>query len=79
MKKIDIKKLLFYIFITFLIGITPSIFIFRSIDLYNYINKPLFSPPSIIFPIVWTILYIIMGISIYMIMESKKEGKKMLD
>lgn len=76
MKKIDIKKLLFYIFITFLIGITPSIFIFRSIDLYNYINKPLFSPPSIIFPIVWTILYIIMGISIYMIMESKKEGKK---
>ena len=33
-----------------------------SID-YNSLEKPLLSPPSMTFPIVWTILYILMGIS----------------
>lgn len=30
---------------------------------YNSLQKPPLSPPGIIFPIVWTILYILMGIS----------------
>ena len=30
---------------------------------YNTLNKPALSPPGIIFPIVWTILYFLMGIS----------------
>ena len=30
---------------------------------YDIINKPLLSPPAIAFPIIWTILYILMGIS----------------
>lgn len=30
---------------------------------YDIINKPLLSPPAIVFPIIWTILYILMGIS----------------
>ena len=34
----------------------------NSID-YSMLNKPFLSPPSIVFPIVWTILYILMGIS----------------
>ena len=32
---------------------------------YQDLNKPPFSPPGITFPIVWTILYIIMGYSFY--------------
>ena len=34
----------------------------RFID-YESINRPPLSPPSIVFPIVWTILYTLMGIS----------------
>lgn len=30
---------------------------------YDIINKPPLSPPAIVFPIVWTVLYILMGIS----------------
>ena len=30
---------------------------------YDIINKPPLSPPAILFPIVWTVLYILMGIS----------------
>ena len=36
---------------------------------YDIINKPLLSPPAIVFPIIWTILYILMGIS-YGILEA---------
>ncbi len=30
---------------------------------YEVLNKPFLSPPGIVFPIVWTILYVLMGIS----------------
>lgn len=33
---------------------------------YNIINKPMFSPPKIVFPIVWSILYLLFGISFYL-------------
>lgn len=74
MKKIDLKKLIFYIGITLLIGSLPSFFIKIS-DTYKSLNKPPLSPPGIIFPIVWTILYILSGISIYRIMMSSNEHK----
>lgn len=37
--------------------------------IYNTLEKPFLSPPSILFPIVWTILYTLMGIS-YGILKS---------
>ncbi|MBQ9744263.1 MAG: tryptophan-rich sensory protein [Clostridia bacterium] len=42
-----------------------------SIDIYGKINRPPLSPPSILFPIVWTILYVLMGISSAMIYERR--------
>lgn len=75
MKKIDFKKLFFYIFITILIGALPSVFVFKNMDTYNLLNKPALSPPSIVFPIAWTILYILMGISIYRVMQTDNKRK----
>ena len=45
----------------------------NSMDLYSTINTPPLSPPSILFPIVWTILYILMGISAAIIYTKKSE------
>lgn len=56
------------ILIPILVGGIVGFFISGSID-YNSLEKPFLSPPSITFPIVWTILYILMGIS-YAILES---------
>lgn len=36
---------------------------------YSMLIKPFFAPPGYIFPIVWTILYILMGISFYLTNE----------
>lgn len=43
---------------------------------FDGINKPSFTPPSIVFPIAWTILYILMGISSYLIYQSDSSEKK---
>ena len=37
---------------------------------YDTLQKPFLAPPSILFPIIWTILYILMGVS-YGILDSK--------
>ena len=32
-------------------------------DLYKTLNQPPLAPPAWVFPVVWTILYVLMGIS----------------
>ncbi len=76
MKNIDYKKLFKYIIITILIGTIPSIFVFKNMDVYNTLNRPPLSPPGFIFPIAWTILYILMGISFYKVMDSESKYKE---
>ena len=47
--------------------------LFRSDTVfYKSLNKPVFAPPSILFPIVWTILYILIAISIYLFLKDNK-------
>lgn len=65
------KKLLFYIFITLFIGGLSSIVVATN-NTYNTLNKPPLSPPGVLFPIVWTILFILMGISVYLVKEDKE-------
>ena len=57
--KVEIIK---SILIPVIIGGITGFLISNFID-YNLINKPPLSPPSIVFPIIWTILYILMGTS----------------
>jgi benzodiazapine receptor len=60
----DYKKIFIILpfFFGFLIGqiIKPN-------KWYENLNKPYLNPPKILFPIVWTILYLLIGISYYLI------------
>ena len=42
-------------------------------DVYSEIVKPELSPPKIVFPIVWSVLYILLGVSNYIINKDRKE------
>lgn len=53
-----------------------NLFIKNSSSLYGTLNKPFFAPPAIVFPIVWTILYILMGLAAYRIFMKNKLGAK---
>ena len=39
---------------------------------YDTINKPFFAPPKLFYPIAWTIMYILIAITIYTIIRSYK-------
>lgn len=56
---------IFRIFFPIAIGSIVGIAIKDNID-YNTLIKPPFSPPSIAFPIAWSIIYLLMGISYYL-------------
>ena len=61
----NILKKGFYIFFPLVIGGIVSIIIKNHID-YSILNKPPLSPPKLLFPIAWSIIYLLMGISYYL-------------
>ena len=57
-------------------GILGSIFTINSVNTwYTTLNKPFFNPPSSIFGPVWTILYFMMSISLFLAWEKKANLK----
>ena len=70
--KRKIKTLIICIIITFFIGNLFAIFIDTSY--YNELNK-IINVPGYIFPIAWSILYLIMGITLFIILNSNNEIK----
>ena len=65
------KKIFIYtkaILIPLILGAVVGFIASPSMD-FAFLIKPDFAPPAILFPIVWTILYILMGIS-YGILKS---------
>lgn len=72
---INIFKLFKSIAFPLLVGITASLFTQDAMRTFDMLNKPPLSPPPALFPIVWTILYILMGISSYLIQTSDSDAK----
>lgn len=43
-------------------------------EIYTGLEKPFFAPPAWVFPIVWTVLYILMAYALYRVWVLKKTG-----
>jgi len=72
-----ILKLVFSIVLTLLIGFVGSLVTNQSFDTwYNTINKPSFNPPNWLFVPVWTILFIMIGLSLFFVWEKGFGGKR---
>lgn len=70
MKNIRWTELLSFIIGTELVGALSSLLSGNFSSFYGELVKPPLAPPGILFPIVWAILYALMGISAYMIHAS---------
>lgn len=69
MRRKNQKLLAFFLATPLILGLIVG-FLSRPTASYEALVKPFFSPPGFVFPIVWTILYLLMGISSYLIAQS---------
>ncbi|WP_394522864.1 TspO/MBR family protein [Lacrimispora sp. JR3] len=70
------KKLLAYILFPLIVGAISGFLSRNGMNMYSSLNRPPLSPPGWVFPLVWTILYILMGISSYLIASSPSPKKR---
>ena len=66
MKK-DTKKLITCIAVPLATGAVSGFFTRNGMKVFAKLNKPPLSPPGWLFPVVWTILFIMMGIASFLI------------
>lgn len=64
---VNLKKLIKCVAIPLLVGALSALL---TKDNYNIPNQPPLSPPAWVFPVVWTVLYTLMGIASYIICAS---------
>jgi benzodiazapine receptor len=78
MERSDISKLIIAITLTAGLGLLGGIFTFSEIaNWYAGLHKPSFNPPNWLFGPVWTVLYILMGISVWIVWKQPASpGKK---
>ena len=72
-----LKKLKPYIISVLLalaVGGLSAFFTKDSMDIYMDINRPPLSPPSWIFPVVWGVLFVLMGISAAIVYTRREEN-----
>jgi benzodiazapine receptor len=77
MSKSDLIKLILSILICQAAGFIGSIFTSRSIPTwYASLKRPAFAPPNRVFAPVWTTLFVLMGISLYLVWRMLSSGQK---
>lgn len=77
-RTIKLKKLLLYLGATFAFGLIGALLGGGTGQIYTSINKPPFSPPGIVFPIVWSILYLLMGLAAYFLSNERNAKTSVL-
>jgi len=73
------QRRIFFFFLPLALGIIVSLI---TIPFFNFkdLNKPVFTPPQFVFPIVWTIFYLILGFAYVRLFEDQtgKRSEKVL-
>ena len=57
------------------VGFVSSWLTMDQMELFGQMNKPALAPPAWLFPIAWTILYILMGVASFLILRSNSKYK----
>ena len=65
--KIQIKPLVINLAVSLGTGGLSALVSMNAMKTYGELNQPPLAPPAIVFPIVWTVLFLLMGISAYLI------------
>ncbi len=70
--KIQWKKFIICIALPLVVGGLSALLTHDGMVTFQSLNKPPFSPPAWLFPIAWTILYILMGVASYLVVVDEE-------
>lgn len=56
--------------IPMIVGVGASLLTENEMKIYHFFNKPALSPPGWMFPVVWTVLYLMMGLASYYVITA---------
>ena len=73
--KLDLKKLLLNLAIPLGVGGLAALLTGGGMGAYEGFNQPPLSPPGWVFPVVWTLLYLLMGYAAYRVSVSSADPK----
>lgn len=74
--KIEWKKLITSVALCLGTGFLSALITRGDMDIYDTINKPPLAPPGWLFPVAWTIIYLLMGVSLYLVRTSNSRNRK---
>ena len=74
--KIDKKRLIICLAIPLVVGGAAGLLTMNSMEAFEALNQPPLSPPGWMFPVVWTVLYVLMGIASYLASVSDAPHKE---
>lgn len=72
-------RCILYLLLPFMVGMISAAISSERMTAYESMMKPAFSPPAWVFPVAWTILYLMMGLASCLILAAKTDqGSKMI-
>ncbi len=74
--KIKKGALILSILIPLAVGGLSALISGSAMKAFETVNKPPLSPPMVVFPIAWTVLYILMGIASYLVYNSNASDNR---
>lgn len=75
--KTDWKKLALAVAIPLAVGGLSALLTMDNMVMFDAVNKPPLAPPKWLFPVAWTVLYVLMGIASYSVFTADApSGKK---
>ena len=75
-KRINYKQLIICVAIPLLVGAVAGLLTKDGMKEFVTLAKPPLSPPGWLFPIVWTMLYTLMGLASYFIYQKRDQSAK---
>lgn len=74
--KAKTKSLILNLAIPLAVGGLSALLTRNNMIMFDYVRKPPLSPPAWLFPVVWTVLYILMGLAAYFVRNSNRPKKE---
>lgn len=72
--KFNWGDLIIAILLPITLGFVSTKLNFKMVEMYNEFEKPFFFPPAALFPVMWVVLYVLIGIASYRIWMLRSEG-----